>query len=465
MTTTVTTSSSTLSPEQVQSAIRLTYGQMMLNAVFGASTGGMFLIGFALSLGASDMMLGVLSSLPMFCVVFQIGSAYLLERGASYKRVTVVAAFIAPLCWLFIAAIPFGAAFLSHFQQLILLVAIVMLVTIVNQFAGNARGSWIGELIPADKRSRFFASCALFAGVVSAFFSIVEGRFLDFIKNNGVYAFAGLFFFGALFGVISAFLNLPQPDCPVQRSNAGGFRQAVVAVRHNRPLMRLLGTVMVMSLGTICSPFVSAYCLRDVGMSYFGLGCVNSVTTIFMLIFSPFFGRLVGRIGGRPVLIAGLALFAPLGLVWMFIPPGRADLAYIILPLNNVVSGCILAGINIAFATLLYKMTTAQGRAVQLAVYTICATLTAAPMPLIGGWMVTTLRAHGFDVDVRLTFYLWTLFTALAALMACRISEPGSISTRVLVFDYIPQWLTSMTGTILSLPEQLLGALRRDKDE
>ena len=39
--------------ESVEKAIRLTYAQMMLNAVFAASTGGMFLIGFAMALDRS----------------------------------------------------------------------------------------------------------------------------------------------------------------------------------------------------------------------------------------------------------------------------------------------------------------------------------------------------------------------------------------------------------------------------
>ena len=36
------------SPQQVERAIRMSYAQVLLIAVFGASTGGMFLIGFAM---------------------------------------------------------------------------------------------------------------------------------------------------------------------------------------------------------------------------------------------------------------------------------------------------------------------------------------------------------------------------------------------------------------------------------
>src|SRR5438093_4387228 len=90
----------------VDRATRLSYAQVMLNAIFGASTGGMFLIGFALQLGADNLILGLLSTVPQFLVVFQFIAALLVERGFSRKKLTILFAFIQPLCWLLIAAIP-----------------------------------------------------------------------------------------------------------------------------------------------------------------------------------------------------------------------------------------------------------------------------------------------------------------------------------------------------------------------
>jgi hypothetical protein len=100
-------------PVEVDQAVRLTYVQMMLTAIFGASTGGMFLIGFALDLGATDFLLGLMASVPMFFVVFQVVAAWIIERGFSPKRLAVWFGFITPLCWLFIATLPFFSAVLS----------------------------------------------------------------------------------------------------------------------------------------------------------------------------------------------------------------------------------------------------------------------------------------------------------------------------------------------------------------
>ncbi len=441
----------------VQRAVRLTYAQMMLNAVFGASTGGMFLIGFALQLGADNLLLGWLSSIPPLFVVVQFVCAYLIERGWSRKRLTVWFSFITPLCWCGIAALPVLADRLSAVQRIGLLVSVIALVTVAGQFVGNARGSWVGDLIPEQRRGRFFGNCTLFAGIIGALFAVGEGRFLDFIQSHGLYAFTALFFFGALFGLGAAVLNLPQPDCPLpQRTHRPHFFSVLREGLRNRPLCILAVAHAILAMSSIAGPFYSAYCLRDLGMSYFGLGCLNAISTATMLLVSPFAGRWVDRFGARPFVILGLLILAPTGLVWMFIPPGRADLAYWLMPFGNGVAGIGSGLIGVAFTALLYKLTRSETRAVHFAAYGVVVTLAGAPMPLLGGWMISHLQTAGFAVDLRLVFYLWVGFVLLSALVAKFITEPGSSSTRRLVFSSFPAWIGSLPAWFLTRPQQVI---------
>jgi len=440
-------------PRLVERAIRLSYAQMMLGAVFGASTGGMFLIGFAMQLGANDVLLGLLSSVPSLFVVFQFLPAYLIERGWSRKTLTVWSGFITPLCWFGIATIPFLASRLGTMGRMGVLIGVIVLVTIAAQVAGNARGSWVGELIPESRRGRFFGNCTLFGGIVGAVFAIGEGRFLDFIQSKGLVAFTALFFFGALFGLAATALHLPQPDCLLPRRSARPhFLRVVRDILKNRPLCTLGITHAILAMSAIAGPFYSAYCLRDIGMSYFGLGCVNAVSTAAVLMASPLAGRLVDKYGSRPIMIIGLLLMAPTGLAWIFIPPGRPDLAYSIMPFTSFVGGIGGGAINVAFSTLVYKLTVTETRAVQFATYGTFVTLAGAPMPFVGGWLVHSLQGSGYGVDLRLTFYIWIVFVALSALAAKFVREPGSTSTRHLVFTSLPQWLNGLFGSSTVVP-------------
>ena len=80
-------------------AVRLSYVQSMVGAVYAASTGGMFLIGFALMLGATNAQIGLMSTIPMLCIGVQLLTAALVERGVSRRKLTFIRAAGGPADW------------------------------------------------------------------------------------------------------------------------------------------------------------------------------------------------------------------------------------------------------------------------------------------------------------------------------------------------------------------------------
>jgi len=437
---------------QVDRAIRLSYAQMMLNAVFAASTGGMFLVGFALELGADNIMLGMMTAVPSLFVVFQFVSAMLVERGVSRKKLTVVFSLLMPLCWFLVALIPLLKGSVNGTSRVFVLIGVIAAVTLTGQFVVNARSSWIGELIPQRRRGRFFGRCSMFAGVVGAMFAIAEGSFLDFIRSHGLLAFTGLFFFGAIFGLVSGALNIPQPDCPLPRDESRpSLLRTLGGTFRNRPFARLSVVHAVMALGAIAGPFGTAYCLRDVGLNFFELSLLNAASTAAVLLAAPYWGRLVDRFGCRPILLLGLAISTPLSAVWIFIPPGAALMAYLLLPWSNFLAGVGSAAASVAISTMMYKTSKPQGRSVQFAAYSVFITVISAPMPVLGGWLVLHLSKAGYAVDLRLTFYLWSAFMFAATLLAWGMKEPRAFRTRALVFSYFPSRMARFWGAVTSL--------------
>ena len=431
----------------VNRAIRVIYGQVMLNAVFVASTGGMFLVGFAIDLGADNVLLGAMSAVPQVFVVFQFLSAWWVQRGASRKKLSLTFALITPLCWSCIAAMPFFAPVMGVTARMTVLIGVIALVTLSAQLAMNARASWLGELIPEARRGRFFGYCSLFGGIIAAGFAIVEGGFLDFIRSKGLFAFTALFFFGAIFGLISAALLLPQPDCPLPGGHRKvAFRSHLRAAIRNRPFVLLAVTSAVISMNNIAGPFYNAYCLRDVGLSFLGLGLLNSVATAAALLSAPFWGKLADRFGCRPVLVVGLLAISPLSAIWLFVPPGAPHRAYLLLPWTHFLAGLCSAAITVSLASLIYRLSNPEGRAVQLAGHSAFVALSTAPMPLLGGWAVSRLEAAGWHVDLRLTFYAGSTFFLIAALIARKLREPAAIRARTLVFAYFPSRLARLGG-------------------
>ncbi len=404
----------------------------MLGAIFGASTGGMFITGFALRLGADNVLIGLMSTIPMLGVVAQLASSALVERGRSRRRIAILGSALNAGGWALVIVLPAVVGRTLPATRVGALIAVMAIASLFAQAAGNARSSWLGDLVPPRERGRFFGKVNMYAGLVGVAFALVEGAFLDRVKNAGTAAFSWLFLFGMVFGLASAALFIPQVDVPVARRAPGRSQAGLLRdTFRNRPLMLVTLYAVVWSLQGIAGLFPATYMLRDLGVPFLGVGAVNAVAALTVLLASPLWGKIVDRYGCRPVLIACSLLASPLPLLWLFVSSPGAVYA-VIAPLN-LVGGFASAGVSVALTTLLFKVTEGGGRSVQLALYSIIVTLLAAPMPAIGGHLVDWLAGLGVEADLRVTFYAGAPMALAAALVARLLREPEAHRTLELV--------------------------------
>jgi hypothetical protein len=425
-------SSLTVPPPQVERAIRLSYAQAMLNSIYLASVGGMFIIGYALRLGANNVQIGLMSTVPMLFVVVQLAASVLVERGVSRRTLTIIGSLANVSGWALVILIPYLAPGAAPALKVGALIGVIALVTLFAQVSGNARSSWIGDLIPAGFRGTFFGRLNMYAGIIGVVFALLEGTFLDHVKHMGIEAFSWLFGFGMLFGLTSVLLFVPQPDCPLARREAGGgFVASVRDTFANGALRLVMVYALLWSMQSMAGPFYATYMLRDLEMPFLGVGAVNAVATLTLLLSSPFWGRVVDRYGCRPVLIACTLALAPVPLVWIWMNSAMA--VYAAVPAINLYGGFAVAGISVAMSTLIYKVTPSAGRSVQFAIYSTVVVLAVAPLPTVGGYLPRLLEVVGVHYDVRATFYFSVLFMLAAAWAARRLREPDSRQTRELM--------------------------------
>ena len=62
----------------------------MFAHVFATLTGGVFLTAFALHLGMSEFMIGVLAALPFVVTIFQLPTSTLIQKNGTRKKVAYV---------------------------------------------------------------------------------------------------------------------------------------------------------------------------------------------------------------------------------------------------------------------------------------------------------------------------------------------------------------------------------------
>jgi MFS family permease len=423
---------SALTPRVFRRVVALSYLQAMVGSIFGASTGGMFLTGYALKLGATKPQIGLLTTIPMWCVGVQLISSMVVEGGASRRRLTFIGSLLNVSAWLLIILLPYAIGGAATDVRIGVLIAIVTFAAAFGQFAGNVRGGWVGDLVPSAFRGTFFGRMALFGGIIGMVFAVLEGTFLDFVKGMGLEAFSWLFAFGMIFGLINAFLFIPQPDVAMERHVHGAdFWKLLRSTLGNRRLLGVMAFGMMWFGQMIAWPFYVVYMLQDLQMPYLGVGLVNAAQISFILLSSPFWGRVVNRYGCKPVLIVCSITFVAWTLAWM--PMTSARMVYMFVIPMHFFCGMAAGGVNVGLNTLLYKSTTSAGRSMQLAVYAIVVAAFSSPMPTLGGYLPGLMAWLGYAVDLRFVFAVSVLFTLGATTAACFLREDGAASVRDLL--------------------------------
>jgi len=96
-----------LTQDEVESGLSAVIRDGMASMAFTTLTGGPFLVAFALKLGASNLIIGLLAAIPPLAQLIQIPSIYLVEKIRNRKAISFTASGVNRLFWLSVAAIPF----------------------------------------------------------------------------------------------------------------------------------------------------------------------------------------------------------------------------------------------------------------------------------------------------------------------------------------------------------------------
>lgn len=429
-----------VSPQEVSRAIKLSYIQSMLLAVYIGCTSGGFATGYALMLGANDVQIGMLTSIPMLAVLAQPIAAMLIERGVSRRRFTFIISLVQMSTWIPVIMVPFVMADKSSAAKIAVLIVIFMIREIISHAATNTRAGWIGDLIPQRTLGPFFGRSVLYSGIMGAVVGIIAGKVLDAVKNAGAVGFAWVFAIGMLFGLAYAALFVPQADVPVKKHEHGSMSVMVRETFANRKLVTVMIYATLISLPIMAAPFYPTYLLRDVKISYLGLSIINAVSTLTMIISSPIWGRVIERYGCRPVIIACTTCLIPIPIVWIWATTPKT--VYELVIPANLFGGILGAGMAVALNTLIYKITPAQGRAMQLAIYSIVVTMFVAPLPILGGYI-----PHWINGDLRIIFWITIIFYGMAAYAATKLSEEESRPTQEMIAGFISQAKRAISKT------------------
>ncbi len=348
---------------------------------------------FAQSLGATDADFSVITALAALGTMGAVVGPRLVRRFGSRKR-GIMAAILSRNAWLPIAAIPFLA--LPPRWGLYALMAAVLFTTFVETMVGNAWMSWMTDLVPEERRGRYFGMRNAIHGGIAIAASWTVGHTFDFLRNPSRLGeskvYAPLFIFAGLCGMISARIMSRKWE-PATHAEKPIPVFATLRLPFSHPAFRqLIIFYLLWTLVTFVStPFWQPHMIKNLKMDGSTIAIYAILCGLFSLITQPAWGRIIDRFGNRPVLAINITVISCLPLLWLFARPGFLWCIWI----DAILTGIFWPGFNLATFNIHLQTAPRENRQSYLATITVIIGITGFLASLLGGLIATNLaRFH-----------------------------------------------------------------------
>lgn len=425
-------------------------------------TGGVFLVAFALKLGASNLVIGILAAIPPLGQLIQIPAIYLVEKYRNRKNICIYSTAVSRSFWLLIALIPF-LVFIKI--PLILLIIALIINAAFSAIGGCSWNSWMRDLVPVDQMGSFFGKRMIQASIVGILLSIAAGIFIDYWKqlypDKELYAYSFIFFAGFLAGILGLYFlsKIPEPQMEVMEEKMNFFRLIL------KPFKDANFKNLIVFLGSwnfavnLAAPFFTVYMLLRLKLDMSTIIILMVLNQVVSIIFLRLWGRYSDKYSNKSVLSINGPLFIICILAWTF--TARPEKYFLTLPLLvviHILMGISTAGITLASGNIGLKLAPKGQATSYLAASSFVNSLAAGIAPMLGGlfadfFAVRELSmAFHWKTPIRnlyfqtLVFQYWDFFFLFAFLIGlysihrlALVKEVGEVEEKIIINELVSE--------------------------
>ncbi len=393
----------TLEEADVQRGLRMLLQDGICSQVMGNLTGGAFLVAFALLLGASNVVVGVLAAVGPFTQILQIPAVYVVEKVRNRRLLTSFSSVFSRLFWVLAALIPFAV---QGEYRLVLLVCFVFLYFALGSISSCAFNSWIRDLIPQNILGSFLAKRMALSMAVATAVSLLAALGIDYGRpffSNELFIYSIIFGVGAVSGLIGVtyLARIPEPVmAPAQVRNPLTILREPLSDSNFRNLLLFLGSWNFAV--NIAAPFFTVYLLERLSMSMTVILALAFLSQFLNVLFFRIWGSLADRFSHKSVLSVSGAMFMISVLLWPLTTlPEPHALTIPILMVIHGLAGVSTAGVALCSGGIALKLAPKGRATAYLATNSFISGLTATIAPILGGLAADGFRSQELGVTLH----------------------------------------------------------------
>jgi MFS family permease len=435
--------------------LKLILYDALASEAMGTLTTGVFLVGFAVALGAGNFAIGILAAVP-FCVqLLQIPAVLLVERWRARRDICVLSTGVGRAFLLGAAAAPFLG---GSFAVLALIVSLAIYQAMAA-VAGCAWNSWMRDLVPSTQYGRFFGQRTAATTALSVTLAFIGGVLIDtwnkYVPQHTVFGYSLLFLLSAVIGYIGVYLLRITPDRPMAPAEKAMPPLALlVAPLREANFRRLIIFLSSWNFAAnLAAPFFVVYMLKSLGYSMSTIIALTIASQLSNLAALRLWGALIDRFSNKAVLEISAPLFLVCTLAWTFTGvPWVKPMTLYLLAIIHVLMGVATAGVGLASGNIAMKLSPAGQATAYLAANSVISAAFAAVAPILGGFFADFFASHQLTLTLNwtggeenvavqvLNFESWTFFFGIACLIGLYslhrlsfVEEPSGTTDRLVL--------------------------------
>jgi MFS family permease len=320
--------------------------------------GERYLAAFAVFLKATNIQLGLLTSVPLLLAsTSEFFSTRLIDFFKSRKKFVIVSALIQALTW-----IPILLVFYFGKLSVYFLIFFAVVYWVSGLIASPAWHSWISDLVDPEHRGAYFGKRNKIIGLVTFIAIISGGIILDLFRNGATkqyYGFVVIFLIALAGRLMSAFfLNKKyEPERKISEEAPVKFIVFLKQLRYKNFGLFVMFLTLMNFAGFVAFPYFVAYMLNDLQFSYFTYMIIIAAGFIAKYISLPVWGNYSDNYGTKKIMTLTGYMIPIMPILWLF----STNLYYIIG--INLISGIAWAGFELSTFNFVFDTTTPEKRA------------------------------------------------------------------------------------------------------
>ena len=419
-------------------------------------TSGAFLVAFALLMGASNTVIGLLAAVSPLTQLLQLPAIYLVDRTSTRKTLVVLTSLLSRVSWLIVAIIPWLVP--SH-QQVDVLLICLFLYFGLGTISACGFNPWIRDFVPEKIMGRYFGKRMAIGTAAGSVLALMAGVGIEMGRWYVPSQFAPysvLFLLGGIVGLSGVYFLSQVPEPRVTKHKPEGILKSLGQPFRDLNFRRLLIFLGILFIAiNLSGPFYAVYMIKRLDMSMalvIGLAVLSQIMSVISF---RVWGKAADSFTNKSVLIVSGYMYIISVLLWPFLLVSSNDFYRIpLLVVVHVLTGISAAGVNLCTANIALKSAPRGKATAFLGVNTLVHGVTAAAAPILGGiiadkltgdhlssiqhWLTTNIGAF-FDLAFSHLLGLHSLFflTAIIGLYAMHslraVHEQGEVEGRVVV--------------------------------